>query len=93
MKRKNLFLICAVLLLCSLPAGVQAKPERIALKSQKQKTQEALAEAGARQVDFSKITDPEVREAFQALFGALDLPARNMPRNLEIRDSGKTQAK
>lgn len=76
--RMRLSLSCFLFLVaCSIfTSALYAGPERLQIKTKEKRTQEALAESEAKQVDLSKIEDPEARKALKALFNTLGLSGK-----------------
>lgn len=68
-------ILTAVILFASL-SQVQARPELVKLKADKQQTREYLGRTRAAQVRLSKIQDPEVRKALQAAFDSMGLECK-----------------
>ena len=71
MKTKLAIFSCLLLLVSCFSAF--AAPERISLKSDKQKTRETLAKSKAKQVQVSRIEDPEARKAIQEIMNYMGL--------------------
>jgi|GEM_PF-4490931 len=68
-----LYLGSWILFSCFLAPSVFAKPERLEIKSVEERGREDKAKAIAEKIDFSKIEDPDARQAFRAVFDALHL--------------------
>lgn len=72
---RTLFLTCV---LCLVACGLSiAEPERVALKSEGEKSRLLKAMTEAKTIDLTVIQDPEVQKAFKAVFDALNLKAKS----------------
>ena len=54
-----------------------AKPERIQIKETNKRAKEVLARAQIKNIDLTKIEDPEARRAIGEILNYLDLKAKN----------------
>jgi len=59
-----------------IPSALFAKPERIEIENKALRAKKVQAKAAAAQVDLSKVGDPEVRTALQAVFNSLNIKAK-----------------
>lgn len=57
-------------------SAAYAAPERLEIKSDAEKGRRAKAEVKAKAIDLSRVQDPEVRVALQAIFDSLNLKAK-----------------
>lgn len=75
-KSKLLGWISFIVLLVSSTAAY-AKPESLQIQNPAKKQKKENAKVLARNVDLSMITDPQTRNALQAVYAALDLKDKN----------------
>lgn len=72
--KKTFWIVLA--LIFSVNSAVFAKPERIHIRNENEMSQRGQGKALAKSVNLSKVEDPEVRKALQAVFKTLNLQAK-----------------